>query len=186
MLIFYWCWIIWKWSGVFSWDFMKNDPKMAPNVAAGRYLRSTPEKNVWKLEIYIKNGEGKSQAFFEIHPFDGENLGSKGSRPHSQEDPPDWPEGAPWGEVEGECFAPCVWAEWHCAAAQRQSWKSAFLEQAAARKPRKSSNLKFWKKHRRWSQIDSTLGLPHYRENGVRSTLPHFLRKTQRDSGKAR
>ena len=133
------------------------NPKWAQMWPACRYLRSTPEKIVWEIEIYIKNGGDLCQAFFEIHWFDGENLGSKGSRPHSQEDPPEWPEGAPWGEVEGECFAPCVWAEWHCAAAQRQSWKSAFLKQAAGRKPRKSSNLKFWKKHRRWSQIDPIL-----------------------------
>ena len=75
--------------------FSENEPKMNPNVAPCGYLRSTPEKIVRKIEIYIKNGGDLCQAFFEIHSFDGENLGSKGSRPHSQEDPPEWPEGAP-------------------------------------------------------------------------------------------
>ena len=46
------------------------------------------------------------EAFVSGGGFDGENFGLKAKKNLSQEDPPNVPEGPPWGQVGGECFAP--------------------------------------------------------------------------------
>ena len=65
------------------------------NGAASPQIPSAYRKIVDTMRKLIKNHGNGNRAFFKIRLFHTENIDSKGSIPHSCEDPPVFPEGTP-------------------------------------------------------------------------------------------
>ena len=95
---------------MFSCDFMKNEPKMSPNVAPALYLRSTPEKKTFEKSKSTSKMVGiRIKLFLKYIDLMGRTLGQRGPGHTRRRTPQIGPKGPHEGKLEesaSHCFAP--------------------------------------------------------------------------------
>ena len=97
---------VWTLPDMFFHDFSKNDPKNDPKIGLVWIFPVVPWKKHGHHRIPHSLKPFVQSSLFFWRPFWCHKNRVKGQKKLSQEDPLILPEGPPWDEMEGECFAP--------------------------------------------------------------------------------